>query len=417
MNDSIFEVEIYNNNPKGYEAATSLPMPATWAEFHDALQKARIEDGRTCRNEILTVHFQYLSESMIGKDVNLYDLNLLAQRLASLDKEQKIGMGALLIMTKMEQRPHPDPIPLERLINLTYNTDACRLVSQVYSDQELGKFLYENKMLSDEAMVFLDTTEDGSDFRDKLQKLLGEKHRQENNGVFTRWGYSELCRSIQNIYVYQPGEVCYFQRSDAPVVLEVKKRNNYGKAAVLNLPAIDAEISQADVSSDEASVEECDLRCTDCLIPSLRDAVNNALHNGDISQVNEFARKLAQKERVWGEAEFAKYKALLEAGGCTSLQDAVQIMEEAGEYELYSGITGASSYAEMVLREQYPDLPEELFRNRQAASFGQKLLDEKMGVLTDYGLIRRKDGQPIQDICQESLEKAPSGPQLEKMEL
>ena len=92
-------------------------------------------------------------------------------------------------------------------------------------------------------------------------------------------------------------------------------------------------------------------------------------------------------------------------------------MEEAGEYELYPQISGVSDYTRLILLEKYPDLPQQLLRNGMAASFGRMMLDEKMGILTDYGLIRRKDGQPIQDICQESLEKAPSGPQLEKMEL
>ena len=44
MTERIFEVEISNKTSKGYETATALEMPATWAEFHDALEKARIKD-------------------------------------------------------------------------------------------------------------------------------------------------------------------------------------------------------------------------------------------------------------------------------------------------------------------------------------------------------------------------------------
>ena len=36
MTERIFEVEISNKTSKGYETATALEMPATWAEFHDA---------------------------------------------------------------------------------------------------------------------------------------------------------------------------------------------------------------------------------------------------------------------------------------------------------------------------------------------------------------------------------------------
>ena len=38
-------MEISNSGPKSYETATVMKMPASFAEFSDALQKARIKDG------------------------------------------------------------------------------------------------------------------------------------------------------------------------------------------------------------------------------------------------------------------------------------------------------------------------------------------------------------------------------------
>lgn len=92
MAKKMFEVEIRNNGPKGYETAVSLRMPATWSEFHDALQKARIKDGRSCGNELLYVGYDGLQRGMIGRNINLYDLNLLAQRLTALTPEENTGM-------------------------------------------------------------------------------------------------------------------------------------------------------------------------------------------------------------------------------------------------------------------------------------------------------------------------------------
>lgn len=54
-----------------------------------------------------------------------------------------------------------------------------------------------------------------------------------------------------------------------------------------------------------------------------------------------------------------------------------------------------ADYAEMMFREKYSALPEELFQTPQAAQIGQKMLDDRLGVITEYGLIRRKDGQPL----------------------
>ena len=49
-------------------------------------------------------------------------------------------------------------------------------------------------------------------------------------------------------------------------------------------------------------------------------------------------------------------------------------------------------YAELVLREKYPDLPEELFQTPQATQIGQRWLEQGDAAITDYGLLRRKDG-------------------------
>lgn len=257
-----------------------MKMPASFAEFSDALQKARIKDGSFCKNELTCIHYNGLTHAMIGWNANLYDLNLFAQRLASLTEEQKKGMDALL---KIKQNHRVAPIPLNQLINLTYNTDICCFAPRVSNHEELGAFLYANEMLSNEAMALLDTTEEGSGFQERLLELLGEQHQEDHGGVFTDFGYAELGGEIKDIYVCQSNETACFHRSDAPVMLEVRKgffndpSYDNDKTAVLNLPAADAGIWRAVEKVDAASVDECAFRCVDCLIPFLRDAINNAI--------------------------------------------------------------------------------------------------------------------------------------------
>ena len=201
--------------------------------------------------------------------------------------------------------------------------------------------------------------------------------------------------------MYRPGEVAYFHRSGAPVVLEVRKgffndpQYDNDNTATLDLPTVDASIWRAVEKVDAASVDECAFHCVDCLIPLLRDAINDALEDDGLEQVNDFARRLAKRERTWGEAELVRYKALLTAVGQPDLTSAVQLMEEAGQYELHPEVAQTWGYAEMTLREKYPDLPEELFQTPQAVRIGQQLLDDRLGAITEYGLIRRKDGQPL----------------------
>ena len=286
--------------------------------------------------------------------------------------------------------------------NLTYNTDICCFAPRVSNHEELGAFLYANEMLSNEAMALLDTTEEGSGFQERLLELLGEQHQEDHGGVFTDFGYAELGGEIKDIYVCQSNETACFHRSDAPVMLEVRKgffndpSYDNDKTAVLNLPAADAGIWRAVEKVDAASVDECAFRCVDCLIPFLRDAINNAIDDEDgIEQADEFAKRLAQIEREWPESDMVKYKALLSVVDHPSLQDATRLMGEIDQYELRPEVAQTWGYAEMMFREKYSALPEELFQTPQAAQIGQKMLDDRLGVITEYGLIRRKDGQPL----------------------
>ena len=78
-------------------------------------------------------------------------------------------------------------------------------------------------MLSNEAMALLDTQRRAAGFQERLLELLGEQHQEDHGGVFTDFGYAELGGEIKDIYVCQSNETACFHRSDAPVVLEVRK--------------------------------------------------------------------------------------------------------------------------------------------------------------------------------------------------
>lgn len=412
MDKKIFEVEISSGGPESYKTSTVLMMPCTQAEFRDALQKARIQDIRTCSNELTRISYPGITSDMIGQNVDLLELNLLATRLTVLGEDDRIGLDGLL---QIEKENRGTPIPLPRLINLTFNADICLLAPQVSNTQELGALLYEGEMLSDEAMALLDTTEENSGFRDRLLELLGEQHQEEHGGVFTSRGYVEPGTGFKE--VYQKGEMFCFARPSAPVVLKVSKgffndpQYDNDKTAILNLPATDIDIWRVVGEVDAASVDECAFRCIDCEVPSLRDAVDDAIdQEGGIGMANEFAKAMAQKKRVWDETDWIKYKALLSVAGRPSLQDAMQLMHGLDAYELRPEVAQTWDYAETALREKYPDLPEILFQTPQAGQVGRELLERDHAVITDYGLLRRKDGVPLPVFRPEQLENEITGP-------
>lgn len=406
MDKKIFEVEISSGGPESYKTSAVLTMPCTQAELHDALQKARVQDVKTCRNELTRIRYPGITSDMIGQNVDLLELNLLALRLTMLSEDDRMGLDCLL---QIEKENHTTPFPLSRLIILTFNADICLLAPQVSDPKELGALLYEGEMLSDEAMALVDTMDEDSDFRERLLELLGEQHQEEHDGVFTSRGYAEPGGDFKE--VYRKGEMFCFARPSAPVVLEVSKgffddpSYDNDKTAILNLPAEDADIWRAVGEVDAASPDECAFRCIDCEIPSLRDAVDDAIdQEGGIGMANEFAKSLARKEQAWQEADWIKYKALLSVTGRPSLQDAIQLMHGLEDYDLRPDVAATWDYAEVILREKYPDLPEELFQTPQAAMVGRQMLEENHAAITDYGLLRRKDSGQLPVFRQEQKE-------------
>ena len=406
MDKKIFEVEISNGSSEGYQTSAVLTMPCTQAELRDALQKARVQDVKTCENELTRIRYPGITADMIGRNVDLLELNLLAVRLTMLSEDDRMGLEGLL---QIEKKNFGTSISLPRLINLTFNADICLLAPQVSNPKELGALLYEGEMLSDEAMALADTMDEDSDFRERLLELLGEQHQEEHGGVFTSWGYAEPGGDFKE--VYRKGEMFCFSRPSAPVVLEVSKgffsdpSYDNDKTAILNLPASDADIWRVVGEVDAASLEECAFRCIDCEIPALRDAIDNAIdQEGGIDMASEFAKALAQKQRAWEETDWIKYKALLSVAGHPSLQDALQLMHGLDDYDLRPEVAETWDYAAAVLREKYPDLPEELFQTPQAAMVGRQMLEENHAVITDYGLLRRRDSGQLPVFRQEQTD-------------
>lgn len=79
----IFEVEISRWNPSGANPSAQIALPATPYELADALEKARITGDTVYSAEVLSCKLDYLPQ-FIAPDINLYELNHLAQRLSSL---------------------------------------------------------------------------------------------------------------------------------------------------------------------------------------------------------------------------------------------------------------------------------------------------------------------------------------------
>ena len=319
-----------------------------------------------------------------------------------LSETHAIGFEGLL---EMEKSKSASPVPLARLINMTFNADDCYVAADARNDCELGMMLFDCEMLSDEAAVLVEALNPVAPHGIELITLLGKQHREDNGGVFTARGYVEYASDSLN-EVYIPGQRSYFERSGAPVVLEISKgffndpAYDNDRKVMLDLPVIGDAIWSAVGAAGAASVKECAYHCTDCLIPAARDVIDAA---EDIDAVNDFARLLEQMQR---RAYPAQYRAVFEASGCTSLEDAAQLLRDIDAYELKTEIIGSNHYAEELLKQQFSELYPRLRPCVNPYMLGDVLLEKNNAAITSYGLLRRKDGGPLFGLDRQAQESA-----------
>jgi hypothetical protein len=396
-----FEVTVYRTSIADYLGAGTLQLPFTQDEYHDALQKARAADGGTpvsielnrVRREALRPHTMDVNDGMLSDTSDLLELNLLARRLDGMDEDALAGFEAMIIL---EGRKADQPIPVARLINMTYEADGCVQAGNIRTYAELGQFLFENDMLPEKVLdQTLDLTPAGS-FGEKAPEewltLIGRQHLEANGGVFTKAGYFECPADIPE--VYKRGEMSYFDRFAGTVVLEVGNpyaEEHSGEFITLGLPTTDEGLSAKLQQIGAESIEECVWRCTDCLIPDARKWI---MQEDDFALTNQFAVFLHDLER---RESPERYKALLQAAKCSDLDTAIRLGADLDAHEFSADQATPAHYGKAALYEIYGDeAGDALFPYMDCFKYGKDLMDVENAVITDYGVIRRTDAEPIQ---------------------
>ena len=390
MDKMVFSVYAAGRGPR--EAYAVLDLPATPYEIEDALEKVRLQPDEELLLEIEEYYdFGFLAPYL--EDVNdLHGLNALAERLSQfVDYESAVFAGQL----KMDLEARISDITLPRLLSLANNTPYCDVVDVAVNDSQLGKFYAENgfvtelEQLPDEAFKII---EDMLDY-----EQIGRKMRQAEGGVFvdrSTYGYSGYV--IRHKEPELVNALPAPEKPDYMILLEVCKGYfndpDYDSDSVvqLKLPASKETLDGALNTLEAADWSELAFTCLDCRIPALIEAVNQT---EDVFAVNHAASRFA---KMTGEA-IPKLKSLLEVTGISSLADAVRLTEQLESYvyspEFSSPTDVARAEIKFSLIEQEADL---LIPHVNLHQYGKALLENHNWTLTDYGMISRQDGQPIQ---------------------
>jgi hypothetical protein len=181
-----FTVEISQPGSSGALTSATLELPATWAEYTDAMEKARITDDYRMDYtvELCDCRRLYLQDK-IPQPIHLLELNLLAQRLDGLSRRQSGIFDAMVIIEG--KKNGSVPIPLPRLINFTHSLDNCRVAYGVTTDEALGKWLYENDMLSDNEHETALFKKWESAYADRYFALLAKNIEKLRRRIFGHW--------------------------------------------------------------------------------------------------------------------------------------------------------------------------------------------------------------------------------------
>lgn len=385
-NRKIMRLELSAENPVhgGYYYAELL-LPAADYEIKDAMQRTRAV-GRENTVEVSILECDILPEMQdIRLDTfSLDELNFLAKRLASLPDEELPVFYA--VTEQIFNDADENPVSIKDLINCTYGLDTVPVAHNVSNLSELGRFAFENELLSDlegipeSAVPFLNAEQ------------IGRVQQKNDNGVFEGRLYIPTVHYDQpEIYdgVTLPDE----EPSDFAIRLLVSgtpehiKGDPVDRAIWLSLPMASDILANYAAAFNEADIGDCVYYDFESVIPQISSEMFGRMR--DVQTLN----KLAAEISIMSETEQVKFKAVLDAENTASIHDALNVAQNLWRYEF----TAMPDTADAFFKNYVAENADTRFDNRWlgglfARNEGERLLGRLGATLTDYGVISTRNG-------------------------
>ena len=370
----------------GYYYAELL-LPAVDYEIKDAMQRARAV-GRENTVEVSILECDILPELQdIRLDTfSLDELNFLAKRLGSLPDEELPVFYA--VTEQIFNDADENPVSIKDLINCTYGLDTVPVAHNVSNLAELGRFAFENELLSDlegipeSAVPFLNAEQ------------IGRVQQKNDNGVFEGRLY------IPTVQYERPEEYDGVTLPDEePKISDFAIRllvsgapehtigGPYEKAMWLSLPMETDTFNRYATVFNEADIGDCVYYGFDSVIPQITSDMFNSMR--DIYTLNT----LAQRISAMSETEQVKFKAVLESERTDNIHDALNVAQNLLRYEFTAGSHSADTFFKEYLSENTDTRFDRKWLDRlYAQREGEQLLKRLGATLTDYGVISARNG-------------------------
>ena len=383
--DKVFTVSLCNPDKDVY---VTLAVPAGPWMVLDAWEQLRPAPDTRVEWEIEDYgEFPNLFPTLAsGEDFPA--LNALAERLASLDGRQRTAFNGLVKLAG-------NRIEIDALMTLAEQARHCHVVPKATNDASLGRFYAENGFLT-ELDGLPDKVFELLDFQ-----LLGRRIREAEGGIFTRQGFVAPDGSWKPAQSHEPRIA-----PEAPAGIFHLEFQLGEEQAELTLPAGQELVEVRD------QMEAVGL--SNCAVTAFHSRIPQVPAEWAVPERMDILNCLAQRLAVMAEQDppaLIKYKAVLEASPPSSLEGALALTERLDAYSLDRSAASPEDVARGELRSAVGEEQAALLcRYLNLYGYGEALIQQYGGELTDYGLLTRADSQPVQ-------EPLPPQPKLGGMEM
>lgn len=385
-NKKIMKLELSAENPVhgGYYYAELL-LPAADYEIKDAMQRARAV-GRENTVEVSILECDILPELQdIRLDTfSLDELNFLAKRLASLPNEELPVFYA--VTERIFNDADENPVSIKDLINCTYSLDTVPVAHNVSNLAELGRFAFENELLSDldgipeSAVPFLNAEQ------------IGRVQQKNDNGVFEGRLYIPTVH-YDRPEVYDGKSLPEEEAENSVFLLKVgsypKQSFSAGTPALydLRLPADSDKLFNITRACGEPEINLCFCYEFYSSVPQITSDMFESMEG--IDELNCLAQRITRMS----EAEQVKFKAVLDAENTASIHDTLNAAQNLWRYEFTAEPDTADTFFKKYIYENTStEFDSKWLENLLPRNEADKLLGRIGAAVTDYGVISARNG-------------------------
>ena len=371
--DKAFTVSLCNPDKDTY---VTLELPADPYAVLDAWERLRLAPDTRVEWEMEDYgEFPVLFPGLQSGE-GFPALNALAERLTSLDSRQRTALEGLV---KLQDGRPMEP---DALITLSEQAKHCQVAPEATDDASLGRVYAANGSIP-EVKDVPDRVFELLDFQ-----LLGRRVRQSEGGIFTRQGYVVPDGNWKPAEGQEPRSAPEAPTSFFRLELQLGEER-----AELTLPA-GQELVEVRERMEAVGLPNCAVTAFHSRVPQLPAAWATPERLDTLNCLAIRLMVLAERDSL----ALIKYKAVLEVSSISSLEDAMALTERLDAYNLNWAAASPEDVARGELRrsmgEENADL---LCRYLNLYGYGEALIQRYGGELTDYGLLTRVDGQPVQN--------------------